>query len=197
MCRRFGKISEACKFASWQASGNGYWVDVNCKLQDKNEKAAYALVQKSRGSLGECPTHNAILQSCKRLGLQTKEILAMIQHYAILDELPDENLLSLIKPGYQDLMRRLKDDICNIPFIFPTEEVFQTSLTVIILEEMINLWFCRDKFQPDDIKAWIPSKELRRHYWEFKGPNPRNSGVEIYQEVSDAIMLSIWERCHD
>lgn len=45
-----------------------------------------------------------------------KEMLAMIQHYAILDGLPHGNLLPLIQPGRsQDLMRRLNDDFCNIP----------------------------------------------------------------------------------
>lgn len=67
---------------------------------------------------------------------------------------------------------------------------------VIILEAMINLWFCRDKDQPDDIQKWIASKKPRRYYWELKGPHPRISGVEIYREVSDAIMLSIWKRFH-
>lgn len=62
---------------------------------------------------------------------------------------------------------------------------------------MINLLFCRDKDQPDDIQKWILSKEPRRYYWELKGPHPRIGGVENYQEVSDAIMLSIWKRCHD
>lgn len=64
----------------------------------------------------------------------------MIQHYAILDELPHANLLTLIQPGRsQDLMRRLNDDFCNIRLIVPAEEVFQTSLMVIILEVMIYL----------------------------------------------------------
>lgn len=202
VCRRLGNESEACKFASWKASGNGYWADVNCKLQDKNEKAAYALVLKGgseRGSaIGKCPTHKAIWQSCIRFGLQTKEILATIQHYASLEELPHTNLLPLIKPGgYQDLMRELNDGFCNIPLIVPVEEVFQTSLMVIILEAMINLWFCRDKAQPDDIQKWIPSKELRRRHWELNEPHPRRIGVGIYQEMSDAIILSIWKRCHD
>lgn len=196
MCRRFGKMSEARKFGSWKASGNGYWVDVNCKLQDKNEKAAYALVQKGGGAFGECPTHKAILMCCNRLGLETEEILAMIQHYAILDELPDANLFPLIKPErYQDLKRRLRDDICNIPLIFPTEEVFQTSLMTIILEGMIDLWFCRDPYQPDDMEEWIPSKGLRRHYWELQGAHAQSDGVEVYEEASDAIMLCIWRRC--
>lgn len=198
MCQRIGKMSAARKFASWQASGNGYCVDVNCKLQDKNEKAAYALVQKGGGALGECPTHKATSQSCNRLGLETEEILAMIQHYAILDELPDVNLLTLIKSErYQDLKRRLRDDICNIPLIFPTEEVLQTSLMAIILEGMIDIWFCRNPYQPDDIEKCIPSKGLRRHYWELQGAHAQSDGVEIYQEVSDAIMLCIWRRFLD
>lgn len=105
VCRRLGNESEARKFASWQALENGYWADVNCKLQDKNGKAAYVLVLKGDCAFRKCPTQKAILQSCIRVGLQMKEIIAMIQHYAILDELPHANLPPLIKSGsFQDLM---------------------------------------------------------------------------------------------
>lgn len=76
----------------------------------------------------KCPTHKAILRSCIRVGLQMKEMLAMIQHYATQDELLHANLLLLIKPGrFQDLMRRLNDKFCNIPLIVSAEEVFQIS----------------------------------------------------------------------
>lgn len=116
------------------------WADVNCKLQDKKEKGRICPGAKGGRCISQMSYHNTISQSCIRVGLQMKEMLAMIQHYAILDELPHANLLPLIQPGRsQDLMRRLNDDFCNIPLIVPAEEVFQTSLMVIILEVMIYL----------------------------------------------------------
>lgn len=198
VCRRLGNEAEACKFASWQTSENDYWTDVSRKLEDKNEKAAYDLVLKGAFVFEKCPTYTTIMQSCIRVGLQMKEILAIIQDSAFPYEFPHASLLPLIKRGrYQDLMKRLNDDFCNIPLIIPAEEVFQTSLMVLILEAMINLWFCRDENEPDDILKWTPSKELRRYHWELKGLHPRSGGVEINQEMSDTIMLSIWKRCHD
>ena len=94
-------------------------------------------------------------------------------------------------------MIRLHDDFCKISLIVPAAEAVQMDLIVKILEMMINFWFDCYKHEPDNIKMWRPSKELRRYRWRLKGPNPRSGEVAMNQKLSDIIILWIWKRCRD
>lgn len=88
----------------------------------------------------ECPTHTAISQACTRVGFDLDNMLTIIHHYVVRNELLHANLLPMIKHGhFHDLMNRLHDDFCKIPKFVSALEDIQLDLMVKLLGTMINL----------------------------------------------------------
>lgn len=192
-CRKLKQEAEARKVAGWEALQNGYWTEIDRKLE--LERPAYERVLKGADAHKECPTYIAVSQACTRVGFDLENMLKIIHHYAVRNELMHANLLPMIKHGqFHDLMKRLHDDFCNIPKIVSAPDDVQIDLMIKLLETMINLWFDRDEEEPDNVQMWVPSEKLKKYHKEFRGPNARGD-AEVNQEMSDGIVQSIRKRC--
>lgn len=77
--------AEACKFAGWQAWQKEYWTEIDRKLV--LERPAYDRVLKGANVHIECPTYIAISQACTRVGFDLNNMLTIIHHYAVRNEL--------------------------------------------------------------------------------------------------------------
>lgn len=84
-CLKLRKEAEACEVAGWQTLQKGYWTDVNRKLVI--ERPAYERVLKGGNAHEECPTHIAVAQACTRFGFDLDDMLSIIHHYAVRNEL--------------------------------------------------------------------------------------------------------------
>lgn len=123
------------------------------------------------------------------------DMILVIHHYAVRNELLHSNLIPMIKNGrYDDLKRRLYSDFCGVPLIISVGEKVQLGLMLNLIETMIQLWFDRDSEDFDNIQMWTPSAELKEFHRELKGS--RSEG-ELNKEMSNAIMTSFRRRLRE
>lgn len=123
------------------------------------------------------------------------DMILVIHHYAVRNELLHSNLIPMIKNGrYDDLKRRPYSDFCDVPLIISVGEKVQLGLMLNLIETMIQLWFDRDSEDFDNIQMWTPSAELKEFHRELKGS--RCEG-ELNKEMSNAIMTSFRRRLRE
>lgn len=113
-CRKLRKEAEACKVAGRQTLQKGYWTDVNRKLVI--ERPEYERVLKGGNAHEECPTHIAVSQACTgtRVGFDLGDMLPIISHYAVRNELLHANHLPMIKQGHFHDLTKVCMMICAI-----------------------------------------------------------------------------------
>lgn len=109
----------------------------------------------------KCPTHSAIFTTCMKIGLEMKEALGAILHYAQRNELVHANLLQFIKAGnWVDLAKTLHNDLCDVPKITDLCEDNCSSLLQLVLQTLINEWYTVDDINEDNVNGWIAKPSL-------------------------------------
>lgn len=146
-CRQLKSEAEAKKVEGWRTLNKTYWNDVNKTLI--KEKPAYEKVLKGEQLHAKCPTHIAISQACMTVGFSDDNMLSILDHYAIQNELLHSNMIPFIKDRlFNDLGKRLHDDFCDIPVVITPLEEVQSELVVTLLNTMIDHRFVRDPDEP-------------------------------------------------
>ena len=169
-------------------------LDHDCENED--EKVAYKEVLDGKRSHEKCPTHMAILNTCRRVGFEMDDMLQIIRHHAIRNEIVHANFIPLIKAGlFCDLKKRLNDDICSLPLIIPVTEKMLLGLMRKLLETIIDHWFSLD-LDEDNYQTWAPTPELENHYKSLNGPDPPDE-VTPQKEISARIVKAMPKRLRD
>ena len=192
-CNQLKHEAEAKKVDGWQSLHYQYWTEIDEKIQQ--EKEFFQRVLNGENLHEKCVTHLAISQACNRVGFNMNDMIFVIHHYAVRNELLHSNLIPLIKNGrYDDLKKRLYSDFCDVPLIISVGERFQLGLMLKLIETIIKLWFDRDPEDFDNVQMWTPSAELKKFHRELKGS--RSEG-ELNKKMSNAIMTSFRRRLRE
>lgn len=194
-CRQLRSEAEAKKVEGWEILNHSYWTDINQRLI--TEGPAWDKVMKGEPLHGQCPAHMAISQACMTVGFSDKNMYAIINHYAIRNELLHSNMIPLIKAGlFDDLKKRLHDDFCDVPLVVAPVEGVQSQLMITLLNTMIEHWYGRDPDEPTNYQMWIPSAELFKLRKELKGPNPPNE-ADLAKQISQTIVKGMKKRLRE
>lgn len=194
-CRQLKSEAEAKKVEGWQTLSKTYWTDVNKTLI--TEKPLWKKVMKGEPLHAECPTHMAISQACMTVGFSDENMYAIIDHYAIRNELLHSNMIPFIKAGkYDTLKKRLHDDFCDVPLVVAPVEGVQSELMIALLNTMIDHWFDRDPDEPHNHETWVPSAEILKLRKELKGPEPPNE-ADLSKEITETIVRGMKKRLRE
>lgn len=192
-CRQLKHEAEAKKVDGWKSLHYKYWIEIDLKIQQ--EKAAFQKVLDGENLHDQCETHIAISQACDRVGFNMNDMISVIHHYAVRNEILHSNFVPMIKNGrYDDLKRRLYSDFCDVPLIISVGEKIQLGVMLKLIESMIQLWFDRDPEDFDNVQMWTPSAELKEFHRELKGS--RNE-EKLNKEMSHTIMTSFRRRLRE
>jgi hypothetical protein len=134
-------------------------------------------------------TRIAASQACTMVGLNFTDMLASIHHYAVRNEVVHSNLLSLVKEGnFSALAKRLHDDYCDVPRLITCINDSTSDLMLTLIEWIINLWFDRNRKEPEKYGLWKSKKVLEDLYEELNGSR---GDVKINKRVSHEISQAV------
>jgi hypothetical protein len=78
-------------------------------------------------------------------------------------------LLSLVKEGdFWALAKRLHDDYCDVPRLTTCINDSTSDLMLTLIESIINIWFDRNRKEPEKYGLWKSKKALEDLYEELK-----------------------------
>ncbi|OBT80753.1 hypothetical protein VF21_00138 [Pseudogymnoascus sp. 05NY08] len=192
-CKLLRHEAEAGKVTGWSGLNHRYWTTISKLLVD--EKPWYKRLHKGEPVYDECPTHLTVIETCKRLGFETDDMIAAIYHYAQRNELLHSNLLPLIKDGnYTDLAIMLQKDYVHVPCVVEAGEVIQEKLFLNVIEAMINVWFIKDDPEaPENPQTWVATKALKMRAGQLRGPSPRDE-AKVNKEITEEIHKALARR---
>ncbi|KAH7336086.1 hypothetical protein BKA65DRAFT_479006 [Rhexocercosporidium sp. MPI-PUGE-AT-0058] len=168
ICKQIKSQAEVKKVLGWQSLARQYWTQIDVKLQV--EKPYWELVLKGQPNHTACPTHMAINSVCLSTDFEMNEVLVIIHHYAIRNELVHSNLELLIKEGnFVDLRTRLYNDWCDVPKVIAASDGLQASLMQRVIQAMIDKWFDIGKVMPENPQTWKASEELEKYCATLQG----------------------------
>jgi len=99
------------------------------------------------------------------------------------------NLLSLVKEGnFSALAKRLHDDYCDVPRPITCINDSTSDLMLTLIESIINLWFDRNRKEPEKYGLWKSKKVLEDLYEELNGSR---DDVKINKRVSHEIFQAV------
>lgn len=193
VCKALRRNSEVYKVLGWNLLSKSYWTDISSTL--KEEKSWYDRVHLGEDVHEHCPLHLAIGETCRRLGFNTKDIIASIYHYGIRNELLHGDLLPLIREGsYATLATTLSNDICQVPAVVESGEIICENLFTGVIEAMVELWFLRDEtLNWDNPESWLPTKELHNRTRELRAEKPP-SDAKINEVVKAQIHKTLMQK---
>lgn len=193
ICKTLRQKAEVHKVLGWQSLSKRYWTEISDNL--KTEKPWYKRVLRGENVHEHCPLHQAIAETCHRLGFDTSDMLAAIYHYGLRNELLHGDLLPLIREGsYASLATMLSKDICQVPAIVESGDVLCENLFTGVIEAMIKIWFIRDKsLNWDNPESWLPTKELHNRTRELRAAKPE-SDARINEEVKAQIHKALMQK---
>lgn len=126
-CKELFNDVEAKKIEGWKYMQRSHWTNIGTKTQEG--KPWYELMLKGGNFHIRCQNSLAVARTCQRVGFEVTDMLGAIHLYAARDELPEANLLVMVREGlYIDLKKRLHDNFCYISLVVPATEHIQLEL---------------------------------------------------------------------
>ncbi|KAN0073005.1 hypothetical protein V8E54_009119 [Elaphomyces granulatus] len=190
-CQELKRAAEAAKVLGWEKLQKSYWTEIGQQL--RAEQDAFKRCLDGEMVHGQCPTTIAVTQACTRIGLNFMDTLASIHHYAVRNELVHSNLLSLVKEGdFWALAKRLHDDYCDVPRLATCINDSTSGLMLTLIESIINIWFDRNRKEPEKYGLWKSKKTLEDLYEELKGSCDDDADINkrVSHEISQAVKKS-------
>ncbi|KAK2753562.1 hypothetical protein FQN54_007339 [Arachnomyces sp. PD_36] len=196
VCTRLKREAEVHKLFKWQSLQKKYWTEIYKELN--TEEPAYKEPLYGEGHHTECPTHMDVASACRRVGFGITDMLPIIKHYAIRNELLHANLLTLVKESnFAGLAKVLHDDYCDVPRLYPPESKSSSKLMLTLLQTMIDNWFEYDEDDFETYTGWVPSKELRALKNELKTADTELVNKRVKEETTKMVQKGLRDRAKE
>ncbi|MCJ1387563.1 hypothetical protein MMC18_000406 [Xylographa bjoerkii] len=193
-CRVVTTTAEAKKVDDWNALCKTYWTDISQRLVAENDD--YKQLLRIGKNHDRCPLHITIQHACVAVGFNLNDMLAIIKHYAIRNELMHANLLSLVKQGKPYILAKmLHDDFCDLPNIVPASQVAELQLMQQLVDAIINLSF-KKKGEEDNYERWVPTEILEALMDDLPTVNGADE-VARWKKATEDITKALRKRLHD
>jgi hypothetical protein len=193
ICKQLKRKAENGQVVGWKTLQTKYWTSIQKEID--SEKKAYLRVLDGKDCHSECPTHMAIFYACQRVGFTMDDMLAVIEQYAIRNNLLHSNFIPLVKDGKFDTLKTiLNNDLCDIPGVVYAAENISANILKSIIITMIKQWFTLP--EPEDItntEAWIPSHTLLEYRKKLRGESTI-SEADLAKRVTKSVIQGIRQR---
>lgn len=168
-CRVVETTAKAKHVQGWQALSKQYWGEIQTRLA--GERNSYMELLRTGRNFTKCPLHITLSDTCRVIGFNFKDMLAIIKSYATRNELRHSDLSFLIKSGKpMTLAKQLHDDFCDLPNIVPVTQVAELHLMQQLIQTIISLWFTK-KGDEDKYERWQPTDRLEQLMDEYANKN--------------------------
>ena len=132
----------------------------------------------------QCPTYIAVLRACLDVGFDLEDMLATIHLYAEGKRVVHANFETLIRNGqFEDLADRLYNDYCDVPRIISRLDFDEANFMSRVLIGIIDWWFVTNDDEPDNVKLWEPTEELKGSRKALRDEAMELQDAQVYKQI--------------
>ncbi|KAI1947143.1 hypothetical protein LOZ57_003381 [Ophidiomyces ophidiicola] len=194
-CCQLKVLVDEHKVSGRESLSKKYWTEIAQNIKSESSVwdqwgRRYRYHKQAKTIALDCPTHWMIKKTCDRVGFSMENMLEIIKHYSMYNELVHTNLITFIREGkLDDLKKLLYDDICDVHLLFPAESDTETNIMIAVINSIIELLYDRNERFPNEYQRWLPTKDLLRFCTVLEESNDLKE-AQVSNELTKAIMHS-------